>query len=47
MKFYNTYKEVSEECGERLAPSDDPDKCLGPSTAGTILGVFYNTEEWW
>ena len=47
MKFYNTYKEVSEECGVRLAPSDDPDKCFGPSTAGTILGVFYNTEEWW
>ena len=37
-KFYNTYKEVSEECGVRLAPSDDPDKCFGPSTAGTILG---------
>ena len=46
-KFYDTYKEVSEECGVRLAPSDDPDKCFGPSTAGTILGVFYNTEEWW
>ena len=46
-KFYNTYKEVSEECGVRLAPSDDPDKCFGPSTAGTILGVLYNTEEWW
>ena len=29
-----------------LAPRDEPDKSFGPSTSGTVLGVFYNTEDW-
>ena len=37
---------VAEHLGIKLAPRDDPDKSFGPSTSGTVLGVFYDTVAW-
>jgi len=44
--FDNTFGEVAEKLGVKLAPRDDPDKSFGPSTKGTVLGVYYDTEAW-
>ena len=45
MKFFNTYREVCAEIGVELADTADPDKAFAPCTAGMILGVFYDTNE--
>ena len=37
---------VAKHLGIKLAPRDDPDKSFGPSTSGTVLGVFYDTVAW-
>ena len=44
--FDETFKEVAEKIGVKLAPRDDPDKSFGPSTEGCVLGVMYNTQQW-
>ena len=44
--FDDTFTDVAREVGVVLAPRDEPDKSFGPSTSGTVLGVFYNTEDW-
>ena len=44
--FERTYREVAEEIGVRLAPTDDPDKAFKPCNSGTVLGVLYNTTDW-
>ena len=45
-QFDDQFFRVAEELGVKLAPRDDPDKSFGPSTSGTVLGVFYDTEAW-
>ena len=45
-RFDATFSLVAEKLGIKLAPRDDPDKSFGPSTKGTVLGVFYDTEDW-
>ena len=45
-KFDAEFFTVAEKLGVRLAPRDDPQKSFGPSTAGVILGVYYDTERW-
>ena len=44
--FDATFSEVAERLGIKLAPRDDPDKSFGPSTQGTIFGVYYDTVSW-
>ena len=44
--FDETFKEVAEKIGVKLAPRVDPDKSFGPSTEGCVLGVMYNTQQW-
>ena len=44
--FDDTFSLVAKEVGVVLAPRDQPDKSFGPSTSGTVLGVFYNTQDW-
>ena len=45
-RFDAEYFWVAEELGIKLAPRDDPDKSFGPSTSGTVLGIYYDTEDW-
>ena len=42
----NQFFQVAGRLGIKLAPRDDPDKSFGPSTSGTVLGVFYDTVAW-
>jgi hypothetical protein len=44
--FEKTYRDVAKQVGVRLAPTDDPDKAFSPCTAGTVLGVSYDTVAW-
>ena len=44
--FDAVFSEVAASLGVRLAPRDDPEKSFGPSSAGIVLGVFYDLEEW-
>ena len=44
--FVAMYRKVAADIGVMLAPEGDPDKAFAPCTAGVVLGVFYNTEEW-
>jgi hypothetical protein len=44
--FAEAYRSVAEQLGVRLAPTTDPDKAFLPCTAGTVLGVFYDTAAW-
>ena len=44
--FRATYKEVAARVGVQLAPEDDPDKAFPPCTAGTVLGVYYDSVNW-
>ena len=46
LKFYNTFKNVSDLLGVKLAPPGDRDKEFGPSQQGVVLGVFYDTVNW-
>ena len=45
-RFDAEFAAVAEFLGVKLAPRDDPDKSFGPSTRGTVLGVFYDTIAW-
>ena len=45
-KFDDTFSEVAEELGVKLAPRDDHDKTFGPCKKGVVFGVEYDTEEW-
>jgi hypothetical protein len=45
-EFDKMFQQVAERVGISLAPRDDPDKSFAPCTAGTVLGVFYDTEKW-
>ena len=45
-KFDSEYFQVAEMLGVKLAPRDDPEKSFGPSTSGTVLGIFYDTVTW-
>ena len=44
--FDEVFKEVADLLGVKLAPRDDPEKSFGPSTAGIVFGVKYDTVEW-
>jgi hypothetical protein len=44
--FNTTFQRVAKEIGVRLAPQDVPDKAFGPSKAGTVFGIHYDTEKW-
>ena len=44
--FSKTYRSVAEQIGVKLAPLGDPDKAFEPCTAGTVLGVHYDTMTW-
>ena len=44
--FRACYMAVAEQVGVRLAPEDDPEKAFAPCTAGTVLGVTYDTVAW-
>ena len=44
--FDNTFSNVADEIGVKLAPRDDPEKSFGPCTQGLILGIVYNTINW-
>jgi len=45
-EFRKAYKEVAGNVGVHLAPEDDPDKAFPPTTAGTVLGIYYDTVNW-
>jgi hypothetical protein len=45
-EFERAYRDVSAQVGVKLAPTDDPDKAFSPCTAGTVLGVSYDTVAW-
>ena len=45
-RFDAEFFAVAEELGLKLASRDDPDKSFGPSTQGTVLGVYYDTISW-
>ena len=44
--FDEEFSRVANLLGIKLAPRDDPDKSFGPSTRGTVLGVYYDTVAW-
>ena len=46
LTFYNTFKDVSDSLGVKLAPPGDRDKEFEPSQKGVVLGVFYDTVNW-
>ena len=45
-KFDAEFFYVAKQLGIKLAPRDDPKKSFGPSTAGVVLGVYYDTVSW-
>ena len=45
-RFREAYQQVAAQVGVKLAPEDDPDKAFAPTTAGTVLGVRYDTVAW-
>ena len=45
-RFYQEYRRVCHEVGVKLAPEDDPEKAFPPSSAGIILGIYYNFNNW-
>jgi len=45
-KFEAAYREVADHLGVQMAPTSDPDKAFTPSTAGVVLGVYYDTVAW-
>ena len=45
-KYDAEFATVAKLLGVKLAPRDDPEKSFGPSTKGTILGVYYDTIAW-
>ena len=45
-QFDSEFFAVAERLGIKLAPRDDPTKSFGPSYAGVILGVHYDTVAW-
>jgi hypothetical protein len=45
-QFQAAYREVAEHLGVLLAPTTDPDKAFEPTTAGVVLGVYYDTVAW-
>ena len=45
-RFESVYRSVADQIGVQLAPTDDPDKAFSPCTAGTVLGVAYDTVAW-
>lgn len=45
-KFGDTYRNVADQLGIQLAPTDNPDKAFDPCQVGTVLGVTYNTADW-
>jgi hypothetical protein len=44
--FMAAYQSVAADLGVRLAPTTDPDKAFPPCSAGTVLGVYYDTAAW-
>ena len=44
--FDNTFSEIANQLGVKLAPRDDPEKSFGPSTRGLVLGIVYDTTQW-
>ena len=45
-KFDAEFAIIAKFLGVKLAPRDDPEKSFGPSTKGTVLGVYYDTVAW-
>ncbi len=45
-KFDNTYQQIADQIGIKLAPRDDPDKAFGPTKKGTVFGIMYDTVNW-
>ena len=44
--FDNTFSDVANQLGVKLAPREDPEKSFGPSTHGLVLGIVYDTVQW-
>ena len=44
--FDTTFSRVAHELGIRLAPRDNAEKTFGPSTAGVVFGVHYDSVSW-
>ena len=44
--FDNTFSDVANRLGVKLAPREDPEKSFGPSTHGLVLGIVYDTVQW-
>ena len=45
-RFYNTYNEIGDHVGVKMAPRGDPDKSFEVATSGTVLGIHYDTRSW-
>jgi len=45
-RFDDAFITIADYVGVALAPRDDPDKSFGPSKAGTVFGVHYDTSNW-
>ena len=46
-KFDKAYIEVADKLGVALASRDDPDKSFAPTTRGQVLGIWYDSDDWW
>ena len=45
-RFYNTYNDIGDFIGVKMAPRGDPDKSFEVACQGTVLGVHYDTQSW-
>merc|ERR1712215_499851 len=46
VKFVSTHRSICDRVGIRLAPETDKEKAFSCETAGTVLGVKYDTVTW-
>ena len=45
-KFYDTYRQIAEELGVRLADESDKDKAFRSSNEGKVFGISYDLQRW-
>jgi hypothetical protein len=45
-KFKDAYREIDADLGVQLAPTTDPHKAFDCTTAGVVLGVYYDMVNW-
>ena len=45
-KFYDTYRQIAEELGVRLADESDKDKAFRSSNEGKVFGILYDLQRW-